>query len=464
MNINQILEKLFPFHFMIDEKFRIIHAGRSSKKLFPYINDHDQFLDHFEIARPRIDATFTAFTENENTLFVVKTKQSADIEMKAQVIRLSKNVMFFVFTPVITDLLLLKALNITMDDFAIYDTTIEFMFALQATKKSLDDAIGISKELEEKVEERTHELKAKNDEILAQNEEFIQQQDQLNKQSLYLAEKNRKLQRARELIHNKNRELKLHSINLKHEVEQRTQDLIYINSELLNQNNQLEQFAFIVAHNLRAPIARILGLINVLKMEELINEDNEFYIENIHLSTLRLEEVIMDLNRILDIKKGMHHAYEFISLEKKTKKIIEMLHTQLNESNADIHFNFTKADQLCAVSSYVENILYNLISNAIKYRDPEREISITLTTERTDDRICLSIKDTGLGMNLEKNKDNLYKLYKRFHTHVEGKGIGLYMVKTQVDAMGGKIEMETQPGKGTTFKIYFREDPTKVAT
>jgi hypothetical protein len=207
MNINQILEKLFPFHFMINEKFRIIHAGRSSKKLFPYINDHDQFLDHFEISRPKIETTFAAFTENENTLFIVKTKQSADIQMKAQVIQLSKNVIFFVFTPVITDLLLLKALNITMDDFAVYDTTIEFMFALQATKKSLDDAIGISKKLEEKVEERTHELKGKNDEILAQNEEFIQQQDQLNKQSLYLAEKNRKLQRARELIHNKNREL-----------------------------------------------------------------------------------------------------------------------------------------------------------------------------------------------------------------------------------------------------------------
>jgi signal transduction histidine kinase len=463
MNINQILEKLFPFHFMIDDQSRIIHTGRSSKKLFPSVKTEDLFFDHFKILRPNIQENFKALTENENTSFVLKAKQATNIEMKAQLIRLSPKVIFFVFTPVITDLTLLKDLDLNKDDFAIYDTTLEYMFALPETKKSLDEAIAFSKALEEKVEERTKELKEKNDEILAQNEEYIQQQEQLNKQSVFLEEKNRKLQRARELIHSKNRELKLHSINLKHEVEQRTQDLIYINSELLNQNNQLEQFAFIVAHNLRAPIARILGLINVLKMEELINEDNEFYMENINLSTLRLEEVIMDLNRILDVKKGMHHAYESISLEKKTKKIIEMLHTQINESNADIHYNFTKADNLFGISSYIENILYNLISNAIKYRDPSREISISISTDKVDDMICLYIQDTGLGMNLERNKENLYKLYKRFHTHVEGKGIGLYMVKTQVDAMGGKIEIETEPGKGTLFKVYLKEDPTKVS-
>jgi signal transduction histidine kinase len=462
MNINQILEKLFPFHYMINDHFEIIHAGRSSRKLFPRIVDQHQFFDYFEIVRPDIQKNFDALAGNENTPIILKAKQSPNIELKTQVIKLSPKVIFFVFTPVVTDLTILNGLNLTKEDFAVYDTTLEYMFALPETKKSLDDAIAFSKALEEKVEDRTWELKEKNDEILAQNEEYIQQQEQLNKQSIFLEEKNRKLQRARELIHSKNRELKLSSINLKHEVEQRTQDLIFINSELLNQNNQLEQFAFIVAHNLRAPIARILGLINVLKMEELINEDNEFYLENIHLSTLRLEEVIMDLNRILDIKKGMHHAYEHVSLEKKTKKIIEMLHTQINESNAEIHFDFTKADSLYCISSYLENILYNLISNAIKYRDPAREISIYLSSEKIDDMICLSIKDTGLGMNLQNNRENLYKLYKRFHTHVEGKGIGLYMVKTQVDAMGGKIQIETEQGKGTTFKVYFKEVPQKT--
>jgi K+-sensing histidine kinase KdpD len=459
MNINQILENLFPFHFMIDDKFKIIHAGRSSKKIFPFIKAHDNFLEHFEISRPKIELTFKSFLEHQDTLFIVKNTKCSEIEMKAQVLSLSKHVLFFVFTPVITDVSFLKNLNVTMDDFAIYDTTLEMMFALQATKKSLDDANVLSKKLEEKVEERTHELKAKNDEILAQNEEFMQQQDQLNKQSLYLADKNRKLQRARELIHSKNRELKLHSINLKHEVEQRTQDLIYINSELLNQNNQLEQFAFIVAHNLRAPIARILGLINVLQMEGLINDDNQFYLDNINLSTLRLEEVIVDLNRILDVKKGMHHAYEYISLENKTTKILEMLHAQVEESKADIHFNFTAIDTLYSISSYIENILYNLISNAIKYKDPERHLQVSITTKTNGDKACLMIQDNGIGMNIEKNRDNLFKLYKRFHTHVEGKGIGLYMVKTQLEALGGKIEVESEPGKGTTFKTYFKIDP-----
>src|SRR5690606_8900391 len=119
--------------------------------------------------------------------------------------------------------------------------------ALQQAQEALTVAETLTRTFEEKVTERTFELKQKNDEMLAQHEEYIQQQEMLNNQSHFLAEKNRKLQRARELIHSKNRELKKRSINLEAEVRQRTHDLMVINKELLEQNNQLEQFAFMVA-------------------------------------------------------------------------------------------------------------------------------------------------------------------------------------------------------------------------
>ena len=97
-----------------------------------------------------------------------------------------------------------------------------------------------------------------------------------------------------------------------------------------------------------------------------------------------------------------------------------------------------------------------MVSNAIKYRDPIRKPIIQLTSYKEDDFVTITIKDNGLGIDMELFRDKLFTLYKRFHTHVEGKGMGLYLIKTQVESMGGKIEVASEVDKGTTFKVFLK--------
>jgi signal transduction histidine kinase len=109
-----------------------------------------------------------------------------------------------------------------------------------------------------------------------------------------------------------------------------------------------------------------------------------------------------------------------------------------------------------AVLPYVESIINNLLTNAIKYRHPDRHPIIQISTTIDNEYVCLKVKDNGLGVDLSKYRNDIFNLYKRFHLHVDGKGLGLYLVKTQVTALGGKIDIESEPEKGTTFLVYFK--------
>ena len=105
--------------------------------------------------------------------------------------------------------------------------------------------------------------------------------------------------------------------------------------------------------------------------------------------------------------------------------------------------------------SYLYSIFYNLISNSIKYRNPDIPTVISIKSQKAGNKIELRFKDNGKGIDLDKNGQNIFGLYKRFDNSVEGKGMGLYIVKTQVTTLGGTIQIESQPGKGTEFTLLF---------
>ncbi|HET7179101.1 MAG TPA: ATP-binding protein, partial [Chryseosolibacter sp.] len=137
----------------------------------------------------------------------------------------------------------------------------------------------------------------------------------------------------------------------------------------------------------------------------------------------------------------------------RTKRILEK---EIEDTQTKIINNFTEADKVYAIAPYVESILYNLISNSIKYRDPERAPLIAIKTTHEKEFVCLAVMDNGLGIDLRKYQQSIFNLYKRFHLHVEGKGLGLYLVKTQIEALGGRVEITSQPNEGTTFHVYFK--------
>jgi signal transduction histidine kinase len=139
-------------------------------------------------------------------------------------------------------------------------------------------------------------------------------------------------------------------------------------------------------------------------------------------------------------------------------RLIKMnLEKEILETEASINENFSRAPLIHTIKPYLDSILINLVSNAIKYRHPGRRPVIQIKSEKVENYICLSVRDNGLGLNLDLNKEKLFSLYSRFHHHVEGKGMGLYLVKTQVVSLGGRIEVESEIDRGTTFKIFLKD-------
>jgi signal transduction histidine kinase len=148
-----------------------------------------------------------------------------------------------------------------------------------------------------------------------------------------------------------------------------------------------------------------------------------------------------------------------IGFNEELDMVKKSLEKEISETNAKIINDFSRANNIQTVKPYIGSILINLIGNAIKYRHPDRLPVIKLKTEIIDDYVCLTVQDNGLGIDLSQFRDKLFVLYNRFHLHVEGKGMGLYLVKTQVTSMGGKIEVESEPDLGTTFRVFFKRDP-----
>lgn len=313
---------------------------------------------------------------------------------------------------------------------------------IQAQEEIIQVNEKANKFLETKISERTKQLQEQSEEIAVQNEELQQSREQISSQ--------------RDILEEQNKQLTVYTESLEKLVSERTQQLQETNQELINYNGQLEQFAFITAHNLRAPIARLLGLTNIFDTENLANEFNATVIDKIHITSENLDTVIKDLNLILEIKKG-YREKESINLPEKLSKVLQILEMPIKESQAEIIADFGEISEVIAIGAYIDSILYNLLSNAIKYKAMERKPIIHIRTFiENKNLICLSITDNGLGIDLDNYGEKIFGMYKRFHLHVDGKGLGLYLTKTQVEAMGGEIKIESKLNEGTTFKILLK--------
>lgn len=296
---------------------------------------------------------------------------------------------------------------------------------------------------------RQEEINAQNEELMAANDEMSEREEEIAMQRDLLALQNEKLIEATETIENRNKEIRLHNESLDEEVKERTR-------ELLEYNHQLEQFAFIAGHNLRAPVARILGLGGLLKLSSHKAEDEQFIKEKLIQTTEELDRVVKDINTILEIRKDNSLVRTEVDLEQQLKLVLSNIENEIISSQAEIIHDFSEVNVLYSVKPYIDSILFNLLHNAIKYRDPRRRPLIRVKTSLEKNTICLSITDNGLGIDLKLHQKKMFTLYQRFHTHVEGKGMGLYLVKNQVEVLEGRIEVESIKNEGTTFRIFLK--------
>lgn len=221
-------------------------------------------------------------------------------------------------------------------------------------------------------------------------------------------------------------------------------------------NKELRQFGYIVSHNLRAPIAKIQGLASLFSDDLADSELNHSLIKNMNDEAVNLDIVVKDLNTIVSSRDSDRLEKEEIFFDSEIELIKQVLSTEITECDVEINTDFEAVNHIYSVKSYIYSILFNLVSNAIKYCASDRPCKIDLMTELKDDFICLTIKDNGIGIDMEKNGDKIFGLYKRFHSDsiIPGKGMGLHLVKTQTESLGGRTEVESEIDIGTTFKIF----------
>jgi signal transduction histidine kinase len=308
-----------------------------------------------------------------------------------------------------------------------------------------------------KLAEQSAIITKMNQEILMQNEELTTINDQLNSRTLELSERNVTLEEARNIINEQNEKLISYNKNLELEVKKRTRELTASNQQLVEYTKQLEQFAYALSHNLRAPLARILGLANIIYQSNAESE-RKFILEKIKDSAHDLDTVIADLHQILLIKDTESFQLEEVDPEQMVRNNLSRLKGLIAESGAAIATDFSQTPRIVTHGKSLDNILYNLISNAMKYRSPDRPCEIRIMGEYHNGAVAISISDNGLGMDLDQYGEKLFGLYKRFHPSIDGKGLGLYIVNTLVKALDGKIEVESSPDHGTTFRITLKKN------
>jgi signal transduction histidine kinase len=244
------------------------------------------------------------------------------------------------------------------------------------------------------------------------------------------------------------------------EIKKKEQELIKISEELMQSNSELKKFAYIISHNLRGPVVNISSLFNMIDHESMC-DDNKIYCDKIGISVDKLEETLNDLIEIVSHQKPENKSLTVIDFESELKQIIASIEYQFVASGAKITTDFELRTMIYS-KKYFESILINLLTNAIKYKSPDRAINIHISTSENDDYIILRVKDNGTGIDLHKNKSKIFGLYQRFTPQIDGKGIGLFIIKSHIESMNGKIEVDSKPNEGTTFTIYFSKNLNKA--
>lgn len=227
-------------------------------------------------------------------------------------------------------------------------------------------------------------------------------------------------------------------------------------ADIAQRYKELEQFAYIVSHNLRSPVANIMGISYLLKDDSNLSHDElQKCMNGILTSVKKIDEVIIDLNSIVQKRMEVRENMEQVNLNLLFSNVKDLIGLQDNDDRIRVMTDFSELSDFFTIKSYLHSIFYNLISNSIKYRDPHKSSFLKIRSYISNKKACFDFEDNGLGFNLNAYGDKVFGLYKKFHQNVnaDGKGMGLFMVKTQAELLGGKINIESQENSGSRFTL-----------
>ena len=228
-------------------------------------------------------------------------------------------------------------------------------------------------------------------------------------------------------------------------------------SELIQSNMELKQFSYITTHNLRAPLTNLISICNIINTKTISDRVTLNLIDGFKSSTHQLNNTLNDLIDILIIKENINLPTGRVFFQNTLDKVKASLLNTLLKENVVIEAHFEEATSVCFSSIYLESVLLNLLTNSIKYHHPNRNPIIKIDTKKDGDgNTIMTFTDNGIGMDMKRVKDKIFGLYQRFHGNSNSKGIGLYLIHSQITALKGKIEVTSEVNVGTTFTVTFR--------
>jgi len=224
--------------------------------------------------------------------------------------------------------------------------------------------------------------------------------------------------------------------------------------EIEKANKELQEFAYVAAHDLKAPLINLTALADMIDSEIISDEEGKELFGKLKNSIGQLHKTVFALNDIIIFKTTLKDKKKRVNFEELFSEIKESIAEQLEATQATIKQDFSKCPEIDYPPLHLRSVIQNLLTNAVKYNYPRKPLKIEVKTSQSKRGVCLTVKDNGLGFDAEKYGAKLMGLFTRLHTHVEGKGVGMYIVKSIVDSHGGKIEVKSKPNKGTLFKVF----------
>lgn len=226
------------------------------------------------------------------------------------------------------------------------------------------------------------------------------------------------------------------------------------------QNSKLKNFAYIVSHNIRSHSSNITSLVELLDNTK-TEEERNVILEMLKKTTSNLDTTLQNLNTIITTTENSSKPKVKVQLKAEVLKTLDILAGDIYQHDIETILNVAEDHKIEVIPSYCDSILLNIISNAIKYRSAERKLKINISSSIEGNYCTLSIKDNGKGIDMAKNGNKLFGMYKTFHENDDARGIGLFITKNHIEAMNGKIEVESQENIGSTFKISFYKNDSE---
>ncbi|MBD3583057.1 ATP-binding protein [Flavobacterium selenitireducens] len=224
---------------------------------------------------------------------------------------------------------------------------------------------------------------------------------------------------------------------------------------VIEQNKRLQNFSYIVSHNLRSHTSNIQSIASLMDAADSPEEKRQM-IGMLRTVSASLNETMTNLNEVVNIQNNISLVAEKLNVRHYVEMALSILSEQIAIKSADIRIDVPRSAEILFNPAYFESVMLNLISNAIRYSGTESAPEIHVIWSESDAGKTLSVSDNGIGIDLVKNAEKIFGMYQTFSNNPESKGIGLFITKNQIEAMGGTIEVESEPGQGTKFTIRFK--------